>query len=88
MTSLSFLFASDERKVEDDLLGRSINNFTVQIFDDLDLPFAKLRLLPKGGHGGHKWEMTLFVGLLNHGVLLVGYVAKGFSSLSTTIGLS
>ncbi|KAF7813798.1 peptidyl-tRNA hydrolase, chloroplastic [Senna tora] len=22
------------------------------IFDDLDLPFAKLRLLPKGGHGG------------------------------------
>ncbi|OWM65152.1 hypothetical protein CDL15_Pgr008739 [Punica granatum] len=24
-----------------------------QIYDDLDLPFAKLRLLPKGGHGGH-----------------------------------
>ncbi|KAF9592023.1 hypothetical protein IFM89_011606 [Coptis chinensis] len=23
------------------------------IFDDLDLPFASLRLLPKGGHGGH-----------------------------------
>lgn len=23
------------------------------IFDDLDLPFATLRLLPKGGHGGH-----------------------------------
>lgn len=22
------------------------------VFDDLDLPFAKLRLLPKGGHGG------------------------------------
>ncbi|KAK7256007.1 hypothetical protein RIF29_29437 [Crotalaria pallida] len=33
-------------------------------------------------------ETTLFVGLLNHGVLLVGYVAKGFSILSTTIGLS
>ncbi|KAF7851911.1 hypothetical protein BT93_L1626 [Corymbia citriodora subsp. variegata] len=23
------------------------------VFDDLDLPFAKLRMLPKGGHGGH-----------------------------------
>ncbi|XP_042500311.1 peptidyl-tRNA hydrolase, chloroplastic-like isoform X2 [Macadamia integrifolia] len=23
------------------------------IFDDMDLPFAKPRLLPKGGHGGH-----------------------------------
>ncbi|PON86479.1 Peptidyl-tRNA hydrolase [Trema orientale] len=23
------------------------------IYDDLDLPFAKMRLLPKGGHGGH-----------------------------------
>ncbi|XP_044476478.1 peptidyl-tRNA hydrolase, chloroplastic-like [Mangifera indica] len=25
----------------------------LMIYDDLDLPFAKLRLLPKGGHGGH-----------------------------------
>ncbi|KAK3134919.1 hypothetical protein QOZ80_5BG0412440 [Eleusine coracana subsp. coracana] len=25
----------------------------VVIYDDLDLPFPKLRLLPKGGHGGH-----------------------------------
>ncbi|CAL5215166.1 unnamed protein product [Lathyrus oleraceus] len=25
----------------------------IAIFDDMDLPFAKLRLLPKGGHGGH-----------------------------------
>ncbi|KAK2997585.1 hypothetical protein RJ639_025702 [Escallonia herrerae] len=28
-------------------------NQVLVIFDDLDLPFAKLRLLPKGGHGGH-----------------------------------
>jgi len=28
-------------------------NQLVVIYDDLDLPFAKLRLLPKGGHGGH-----------------------------------
>lgn len=53
MTTLSYIFASDERKAENDLLEHSINNFLIQIFDDLDLPFAKLRLLPKGGHGGH-----------------------------------
>uniref|UniRef100_A0A7N0TZM0 peptidyl-tRNA hydrolase n=1 Tax=Kalanchoe fedtschenkoi TaxID=63787 RepID=A0A7N0TZM0_KALFE len=23
------------------------------VYDDMDLPFAKLRMLPKGGHGGH-----------------------------------
>ncbi|CAL4961953.1 unnamed protein product [Urochloa decumbens] len=28
-------------------------NQVVVMYDDLDLPFAKLRLLPKGGHGGH-----------------------------------
>ncbi|CAL1405557.1 unnamed protein product [Linum trigynum] len=28
-------------------------NQVLLIYDDLDLPFAKLRLLPKGGHGGH-----------------------------------
>lgn len=27
--------------------------FCIQIYDDLDLPFASLKLLPKGGHGGH-----------------------------------
>ena len=24
-----------------------------QIFDDMDLEFGLMRLLPKGGHGGH-----------------------------------
>ncbi|XP_020265755.1 peptidyl-tRNA hydrolase, mitochondrial-like [Asparagus officinalis] len=28
-------------------------NQVLLIYDDMDLPFAKLRLLPKGGHGGH-----------------------------------
>ncbi|KAF0917838.1 hypothetical protein E2562_021501 [Oryza meyeriana var. granulata] len=28
-------------------------NQVLVMYDDLDLPFAKLRLLPKGGHGGH-----------------------------------
>lgn len=28
-------------------------NQVLVIIDDMDLPFAKLRLLPKGGHGGH-----------------------------------
>ncbi|CAN6480994.1 unnamed protein product [Victoria cruziana] len=28
-------------------------NQVVLIYDDMDLPFATLRLLPKGGHGGH-----------------------------------
>ncbi|KAJ6881954.1 hypothetical protein NC651_028533 [Populus alba x Populus x berolinensis] len=31
------------------------------IYDDLDLPFAKLRLLPKGGHGGHNGYLLLVV---------------------------
>ncbi|XP_020265869.1 LOW QUALITY PROTEIN: peptidyl-tRNA hydrolase, mitochondrial-like [Asparagus officinalis] len=28
-------------------------NQVLLMYDDMDLPFAKLRLLPKGGHGGH-----------------------------------
>ncbi|XP_057753050.1 peptidyl-tRNA hydrolase, mitochondrial [Arachis stenosperma] len=34
----------------------------VVIFDDMDLPFAKLRLLPKGGHGGHNGMKSI----INH----------------------
>ncbi|KAL7582502.1 peptidyl-tRNA hydrolase, mitochondrial [Lactuca sativa] len=32
------------------------------IYDDLDLPFGKLRLLPKGGHGGHNGMKSI----INH----------------------
>ncbi|XP_051115844.1 peptidyl-tRNA hydrolase, mitochondrial-like [Andrographis paniculata] len=32
------------------------------MFDDMDLPFAKLRLLPKGGHGGHNGMKSI----INH----------------------
>ncbi|KAM3350772.1 hypothetical protein ACQJBY_023066 [Aegilops geniculata] len=35
-------------------------NQVVVMYDDLDLPFAKLRLLPKGGHGGHNGYSSLF----------------------------
>ncbi|XP_048500464.1 peptidyl-tRNA hydrolase, mitochondrial isoform X3 [Beta vulgaris subsp. vulgaris] len=34
-------------------------NQVLVIYDDLDLPFAKLRLLPKGGHGGHNGMRSL-----------------------------
>ncbi|KAH9722617.1 peptidyl-tRNA hydrolase [Citrus sinensis] len=33
------------------------------IFDDLDLPFSKMRLLPKGGHGGHNGFAIMFLGI-------------------------
>ncbi|XP_039837265.1 uncharacterized protein LOC120697941 isoform X4 [Panicum virgatum] len=36
-------------------------NQLVVIYDDLDLPFAELRLLPKGGHGGHNGYSVLFL---------------------------
>ncbi|XP_051115843.1 peptidyl-tRNA hydrolase, mitochondrial-like isoform X2 [Andrographis paniculata] len=32
------------------------------IYDNMDLPFAKLRLLPKGGHGGHNGMRSI----INH----------------------
>ncbi|KAL2478833.1 Peptidyl-tRNA hydrolase [Forsythia ovata] len=35
----------------------------VVIFDDMDLPFAKLRLLPKGGHGGHNGMRSIITHL-------------------------
>ncbi|KAG2590952.1 peptidyl-tRNA hydrolase, mitochondrial-like [Panicum virgatum] len=34
----------------------------IVMYDDLDLPFAKLRLLPKGGHGGHNGMRSI----INH----------------------
>ncbi|CAO2166025.1 unnamed protein product, partial [Urochloa humidicola] len=37
-------------------------NQVVVMYDDLDLPFAKLRLLPKGGHGGHNGMRSI----INH----------------------
>ncbi|XP_042018206.1 peptidyl-tRNA hydrolase, mitochondrial-like isoform X2 [Salvia splendens] len=33
------------------------------MFDDMDLPFAKLRLLPKGGHGGHNGMRSIITHL-------------------------
>ncbi|KAL3618803.1 hypothetical protein CASFOL_037326 [Castilleja foliolosa] len=38
-------------------------NQVLVMFDDMDLPFAKLRLLPKGGHGGHNGWMR---SIINH----------------------
>ncbi|XP_052167743.1 peptidyl-tRNA hydrolase, mitochondrial [Oryza glaberrima] len=37
-------------------------NQVLVMYDDLDLPFAKLRLLPKGGHGGHNGMRSI----INH----------------------
>ncbi|KAK6148663.1 hypothetical protein DH2020_019575 [Rehmannia glutinosa] len=37
-------------------------NQVLVMFDDMDLPFAKLRLLPKGGHGGHNGMRSI----INH----------------------
>ncbi|KAK1298215.1 hypothetical protein QJS10_CPB14g00397 [Acorus calamus] len=52
-------------------------NQVLLIFDDLDLPFAKLRLLPKGGHGGHNGMRSV----INH---LKG--ARDFPRLRIGIG--
>ncbi|XP_022850068.1 peptidyl-tRNA hydrolase, mitochondrial-like isoform X4 [Olea europaea var. sylvestris] len=38
-------------------------NQVLVIFDDMDLPFAKLRLLPKGGHGGHNGMRSIITHL-------------------------
>ena len=38
----------------------------IVIYDDLDLPFGRLRIRPDGGHGGHN-GMRDIVALLNHG---------------------
>lgn len=48
--SMSFMFLKLELST-----GPHSSCFVIfmQIFDDLDLPFARLKLLPKGGHGGH-----------------------------------
>ncbi|CAD6230215.1 unnamed protein product [Miscanthus lutarioriparius] len=40
-------------------------NQIVVMYDDLDLPFAKLRLLPKGGHGGHNGYSILIYFLIS-----------------------
>ncbi|KAL5815614.1 hypothetical protein ACOSQ4_026255 [Xanthoceras sorbifolium] len=47
-------YVEQERKVEAIVSYYKIPlKQVLVIFDDLDLPFAKLRLPPKGGHGGH-----------------------------------
>ncbi|WVZ69190.1 hypothetical protein U9M48_018016, partial [Paspalum notatum var. saurae] len=51
-------------------------NQVVVIYDDLDLPFAKLRLLPKGGHGGHNGYP------ISH--LLSDIIADNWSIVSTS----
>ncbi|KAG8086298.1 hypothetical protein GUJ93_ZPchr0010g9681 [Zizania palustris] len=49
-------------------IGQMVSYFKIPlsqvlvIYDDLDLPFAKLRLLPKGGHGGHNGMRSI----INH----------------------
>uniref|UniRef100_A0A0E0JMR7 peptidyl-tRNA hydrolase n=1 Tax=Oryza punctata TaxID=4537 RepID=A0A0E0JMR7_ORYPU len=41
-------------------------NQVLVMYDDLDLPFAKLRLLPKGGHGGHNGYSSYLLALDDH----------------------
>lgn len=41
------------------------------MYDDLDLPFASLRLLPKGGHGGHNGCVLAFYHLKINGCVTI-----------------
>ncbi|CAO2198003.1 unnamed protein product [Urochloa humidicola] len=49
-------------------------NQVVVMYDDLDLPFAKLRLLPKGGHGGHNGMRSIVNHLKQSRDFLTGYL--------------
>lgn len=42
--------------------GISLNNLLV-IYDDLDLPLGKIKILPKGGAGGHKGMLSIIEAL-------------------------
>lgn len=69
-------------------------NQVVVIYDDLDLPFAKLRLLPKGGHGGHNGmrsvihhfkesrdfpRLRIGIGRPTGMMAVIGYVLRSFT---------
>jgi PTH1 family peptidyl-tRNA hydrolase len=63
--SFFYLFRLTNRVIQ---VGQLVSYFKIPLnqvlvmYDDLDLPFAKLRLLPKGGHGGHNGVRSI----INH----------------------